>query len=102
MRRAFLSEANGVYSGLVTRDQIERAIKSGGADDAIGTIATDNCAHVHPDHPFDLVLDRLAKNPGLLPVVSRNHVNRVEGVITPQSVLQFLQREFQGAPGSGE
>jgi predicted transcriptional regulator len=89
--------SNGVFSGLVTRDQIERALTSGAANDAVGTIVTDNCAHVHPDHPFDLVLDRLARNPGLLPVVSRIQVNRLEGVITPQSVLQFLQREFEGS-----
>ena len=56
MRRSASVGSNGVYSGLVTRDQIERALKSGAANDAIGTIATDNCAHVHPDHPFDLVL----------------------------------------------
>jgi CBS domain-containing protein len=86
----------------VTRDQIDRALKSGAANDAIGTIVTDNCAHVHPDHPFDIVLARLAKTPGLLPVVSRNQVNRVEGLITPQSVMQFLQRGFEGPTGSGE
>jgi len=93
---------NGACLGLVTRDQIERALKSGAANDVIGTIVTDNCAHVHPDHPFDLVLDRLAKNPGLLPVVSRNQMNHVEGVITPQSVVQFLQREFEAPTGSGQ
>ncbi|MFI5116736.1 MAG: CBS domain-containing protein [Terriglobales bacterium] len=53
-------------------------------------MVTDNCARVHPDHPLERVLDRLAKNPGLLPVVSCSHVNRVEGVITPQTLFQFV------------
>jgi hypothetical protein len=48
------------------------------------------------------LLDRLAKNPGLLPVVSRSQVNRVEGVITPQTLVQFVQEKMVGPKDSGE
>ena len=47
--------------------------------------------HVHPDHPIELALQRLKKNPGLLPVLSRSQVQRVEGVITQESLTEFLQ-----------
>jgi hypothetical protein len=50
---------------------------------------------VHPDHPLELALERLKKNPGLLPVLSRNQVHRVEGVITPDSLMEFLQRVWK-------
>jgi CIC family chloride channel protein len=86
--------SDGIYLGLVTRGQIERALSSGAANASIGSIVTDDCAHVHPDHPLELVLDRLAKNPGLLPVVSRSQANRVEGMITPETVIQFVQKEL--------
>ncbi len=92
---SFLVGSDGVYSGLVTREQIESALKSGDGEAPIQTIVSDNCAHTHPDHPLELVLDRLAKNPGLLPVVSRSQVNRVEGVITPQTLVQFVQENWK-------
>jgi len=85
---------DGLYSGLVTRDQIERALNTGSGNASIRTVVTDNYVHVHPDHPLELVMERLAKNPGLLPVVSRIQGNRVEGIITPQTVLEFVQKKL--------
>ena len=49
---------------------------------------------MHPDHQLELVLERLGKNPGILPVVSRNEVRHVVGVITPQRLIQFLQEAW--------
>jgi len=100
--QSVLVGSNGLYSGLVTRDKIESALHSGAAEAPITTIATDNCAHAHPDQPLELLLDRLAKNPGLLPVVSRSQVNRVEGVITPQTLVQFVREKMGGPKDSGE
>jgi len=92
--KSFLVGSDGVYSGLVTREQIEARLKSGAADASITSIVSDNYAHVHPDHRLELVLERLAKNPGLLPVVSRSQMNRVEGVITPRTLVQFVQENW--------
>jgi CBS domain-containing protein len=86
--------SDGIYLGLVTRGQIESALSSGAANVSIGSIVTGDCARVHPDHPLELVLDRLARNPGLLPVVSRDQMGRVEGMITPKTVIQFVQKEL--------
>jgi len=58
-----------------------------------------DCAHAHPDHPLELVQDRLHKNPGILPVVSRERVREVKGIITPQTVMQFLQKTW-GEPSA--
>ena len=100
--QSLLVGSNGVYCGLVTREQMESALQSGAANTPITTIVTNNYAHVHPDHPLERVLERLAKNPGLLPVVSRSQVNRVEGVITPRTLVQFVQENWkdQRAVGS--
>ncbi|MEZ5288261.1 MAG: chloride channel protein [Vicinamibacterales bacterium] len=50
----------------------------------------------HPDHSLDVVLARLADNSGVLPIVSRSNVRRVEGAVTADSVLRAVSRP----PGS--
>ena len=51
------------------------------------SVVGDAFVHAHPDHPIDVVLDRLSESGGVLPVVSRIHARRVEGVITHDSLL---------------
>ena len=77
--------------GLVSSNDIERAIHSGNGADPVTSILIHDWKHVHPDHPIELALQRLKKNPGLLPVLSRSHVQRVEGVITQETLTEFLQ-----------
>jgi len=100
--KSFLVGNDGVYSGLVTREQIENKLKAGDGNVPVARIATNNYAHTHPDHRLELVMERLAKNPGLLPVVSRSHVHRLEGVITPHSLVEFVQENWkdQGPPAN--
>jgi chloride channel protein, CIC family len=43
--------------------------------------------HTHPDHPIDVVLDRLWRSGGVLPVVSRTEAQRLVGVVTAQSLI---------------
>jgi len=73
--------------GVVTREQLERWRGSEHALKPIGSLVDGNFVHVHPDHPLDVVLDRLSETHGLLPVVSRPDVRRLEGVITAESIL---------------
>jgi CIC family chloride channel protein len=89
---------NGLYSGLVTRDRIEQALQSGMAATPISTLVIKDHAHVHPDHPLELVLERLGKSPGILPVVSRSEVRHVEGVITPETMIQSFQKTTTAGP----
>ena len=63
-------------------------------------LLTRNFAHVHPDHSLELVLERLSRNPGLLPVVSRSEVHHVEGTITPQGIVEFLQKIWDAQEAS--
>jgi chloride channel protein, CIC family len=99
---ALLVGDDGMYSGLVTRDRIEQAVQSGATDARVGSLLVTDYAHAHADHPLEVVLERLSKNPGLLPVVSRKQVHEVLGIVTPQSVMQFLQKSWDHqAPGNG-
>jgi chloride channel protein, CIC family len=74
--------------GTIDQQQLEDASITHRADDTISTIVKDSIVHAHADHPVDIVLDRLAESGGVLPVVSRADVRRVEGVITPASLMK--------------
>ena len=90
--RCLLVGSRDNLQGLVTTDNIEQAIHAGKSADPITSILLHEWQHAHPDHPIELALERLKKNPGLLPVLSRHHVRRLEGVITPETVMEFLQK----------
>jgi CIC family chloride channel protein len=84
---AYLVGSQGAVLGLVTRGQLEDWRASQRPDDAIGPLLADSFVHVHPDHPLDIVLDRLSETDGFLPVVSRTNARHVEGVVTQDSIL---------------
>jgi chloride channel protein, CIC family len=48
--------------------------------------------HVHPDHPIDLVIERLGAAGGVLPVVSRADACRIEGVVTTDALVTAMSR----------
>ena len=89
--QALLVGNDRLYEGVISRDLMEQAMLSGKANSPVGALMMTDCAHAHADHPLEVVLDRLHENPGLLPVVSRERVREVQGIVTPQSVTQFLQ-----------
>jgi CIC family chloride channel protein len=78
--------------GVVARDRLVRAAEDGGPDRPLSTLIGDDWPHVHPDHPLDVVGDRLATSGGMLPVVSRTDARRVVGVITRDDLLRWLDR----------
>ena len=86
---------DGLLDGLVTRNRVEGSVNSGAIDAPLSGLMITEFTHAHPDHPLELVLERLGKNPGLLPIVSRRQVREVLGIVTPQSVMQFLQRSWE-------
>jgi CIC family chloride channel protein len=73
--------------GTLTREQLEDFQATGRASDPVSLVVNRTFVHTHPDHPIDIVLDRLSESGGVLPVVSRNQASRVEGVITHDSLL---------------
>ena len=91
---------NNSLIGLVTREQVQEAMITGLGDQPISSIATRNFPHAHSDHPIEVVLERLDKSPGLLPVVDRNATGHLEGVITPQSATQFVKSKWKERTGN--
>jgi CBS domain-containing protein len=86
---AYLIGTRDRLVGIVTREQLEELNASGRASDPVSSVVADSFVHAHPDHPIDVVLERLSESGGLLPVVSRTEAGRVEGVITRDSILNI-------------
>jgi chloride channel protein, CIC family len=80
--------------GLVSRVDLENAIRSGRGSEQITSIVSPKLVHVHRDHPLELVIERLKQSPGVLPVLSRSHIHRIEGVITPELLVMFFNNAW--------
>jgi CIC family chloride channel protein len=93
--RAYLVGTSERLAGVATREQIEAWHASDKALEPIGSLVASDFVHVHPDHPLDVVLDRLSETEDLLPVVSRTDIKRVEGVVTAKSILMAQERRRQ-------
>jgi CIC family chloride channel protein len=88
-------------AGVVTREQLEDWRVSEKGNHPIASLLEDSFVHVHPDHPLDIVLERLSQTSGILPVVSRTEARRVEGVVTPDSIVVIGDRSNRRTPASG-
>lgn len=77
--------------GAVTWSDLDR-LHTTDQTAAVRTITQKSFVHAHPDHPMDIVLDRLEESGGNLPVVSRSDAHRLEGVITSDSLTRRRRR----------
>ena len=78
--------------GVVRPERLARAVEAGHGADRLDSLLEEKFVHVHPDHPMDIVLERFAATPGLLPVLDRTHTRRVEGVITLDQIVRVLEQ----------
>lgn len=78
----------GLY-GVLSRIRLERAKVNGAeATDLNDLVDSRRFPHVHPDHPLDLVLERMgAARVDVLPVVSRANVHEMLGIVCLSDIL---------------
>jgi CIC family chloride channel protein len=88
---AYLVGTRDRLVGAVSHRQLEDARTSGRAADPVRSIVDPSFAHAHTDQPIDVVLERFAQSDGILPVVSRADVHRLEGVVTADSIRTFAE-----------
>jgi CIC family chloride channel protein len=77
---------------VVSKAQLLDAVGRGDGARPVGTLSNGDVLHAHADHPLEIVLDRLAQSPGLLPIVSREQFRRVEGAITLDDLVRLPDR----------
>jgi CIC family chloride channel protein len=78
--------------GAVSASRLAEAIAQGRGADSMSALVEGPLAHAHPDHTLAVVLERLAQSEGVLPIVSRRDVRRLEGAVTLEDVSRFLGR----------
>ncbi|MGH9569738.1 MAG: chloride channel protein [Candidatus Angelobacter sp.] len=88
-----------IPAGILQRGEIEKAVRAGkGKEPVISLAVRTRSSHVYSDHPLDVALERLVQTAGALPVLSRRgHI--LEGVITRETVMRFLNRESLAKAG---
>ena len=91
-RRAHLVGSRERLVGVVTLDRLAAAMDGGLSSEPVGSLVDEPMVHAHPDHPLDVVLARFAESPGLLPVVSRQDTQRLEGVVTLEDAVRMMGR----------
>jgi CIC family chloride channel protein len=74
--------------GVITPERLTTAKQAGRGDQAIRDLVDRTFSHAHPDHPLDVVLERLSESEGILPIVSRDNTRHVEGVVTLADVTR--------------
>ncbi len=89
-QQSVLVGTRDALAGVVGSSRLTEAIGAGRAANPVVSLVDERLLHVHPDHPMEVVLERLSQSEGLLPVVSRERVSRVEGVITLDHVMRAV------------
>ncbi len=82
--------------GIVDSETLQAAIAAGRGAESIRTLAEAPTVHAHPDHPIDVLVERLAHSHGVLPVVSRADAKTVVGIVTVERIMHALRGA--GAP----
>ena len=90
------------FVGTVTRRQLDEWRKSEASNQKIAGVIGDRFVHAHPDHPIDVVLERLSESGGVLPIVSRAEIHRIEGIVTPETILPSSRRRSPRHPSGLE
>jgi CIC family chloride channel protein len=78
--------------GVVKVEDLAKAIEGGHEADPVSSLIEATIVHAHPDHPSDVILERLAEAGGVLPIVRREQAQRVVGVVTLAAVMRFIRQ----------
>jgi CBS domain-containing protein len=87
----FLIGTEGRLIGIVSARQLAAAFEAGRNADSVGALVDAKFVHAHPDHPSETVLERLAHSGGVLPIVSRDDVQQLLGIVTFPHIMQFMR-----------
>jgi CIC family chloride channel protein len=79
------------FLGIVDFEELRGAISAGRGAESIRSLAVSTPVHAHPDHPIDILVERLAHSNGVLPIVSRADAKVVVGIVTVERIMRALR-----------
>lgn len=77
--------------GTVSAERLRDALSAGRGAESVGAVAEPTAVHAHPDHPIDVLVERLAHSNGVLPIVSRADAKMVLGIVTVERIMRALR-----------
>lgn len=89
----FLVGSSDHLAGLVSRKALEQAFQSGQGAEAIASVVVHDFETLYSDEPLELALERFDAKAGMVPVLSRTGNQRVEGIITVDTILKFIHEK---------
>jgi len=93
-------DENGKLVGMITRQDINRALEKGEHGAEIRNIMTTNLTVCYPNESLKVALHKMAeKNIGRLPVVMRDKTDHIIGLITRKSLISTYNRILESRKG---
>ena len=90
-------EEKGGLVGIVTRQDVNRALGRGDAEEEVGKIMTRDVTICFPNESLKTALHKMAvRNIGRMPVVERDHQEHIIGLITRKSLINAYNRALEG------
>ncbi len=89
-------ENDGRLAGMVTREDINKAIGRGDTDVEVKTIMSKNLTVCFPDESLKTALNKLAgRNVGRIPVVERENKEHIIGILTRKSIISAYNKSLE-------
>jgi CIC family chloride channel protein len=87
---------NGALVGMVTRQDINKALNSGNSSSEISEIMTKDILVCYPDESLRSALHKMAsRNIGRLPVVERENQSHLTGILTRKSLIAGYNKALE-------
>jgi CIC family chloride channel protein len=91
-------EDGKVLVGMITREDINKALGRGDADAEIFSIMSKDLILCYPDESLKTALHKMAsKNIGRIPVVERGNEEHLIGILTRKSIISAYNRALEFA-----
>lgn len=102
--RAFpVVSAENKLVGIITINDLKRALAAGRAATNIRELAARNLIITYPDHSLDVAMIRLGRRKiSQLPVVSRENKEQLIGIVTIHDIARALSRENEATTAQAE
>ncbi|MBS1786270.1 MAG: chloride channel protein [Acidobacteria bacterium] len=95
LHRAYpMLDANGRLAGLVTYNDLKRALAAGQSEHRLGELSSKKLVQAHPDDTLQMVVFKLGRRGYMrMPVVSRHDPTTLLGIITMHDIAAALAEE---------